>query len=86
MKRELLITYLVTILLIYALWYILSLLLGSNLLPDPFLVLRQGISELDKSLFWNHVIASFFRILAGLFFGFLLAVPLGLFLGSNERL
>jgi len=86
MKRELLITYLVTILLIYALWYILSLLLGSNLLPDPFLVLRQGISELDKSLFWNHVIASFFRILAGLFFGFILAVPLGLFLGSNERL
>jgi NitT/TauT family transport system permease protein len=86
MKRELLITYLVTILLIYALWYILSLLLGSSLLPDPFLVLRQGISELDKSLFWNHVIASFFRILAGLFFGFILAVPLGLFLGSNERL
>jgi NitT/TauT family transport system permease protein len=60
--------------------------LGSNLLPDPFLVLRQGISELDKSLFWNHVLASFFRIVAGLFFGFILAVPLGLFLGSNERL
>jgi NitT/TauT family transport system permease protein len=86
LKRQLLITYLVTILLIYALWYILSILLGSNLLPDPFLVLRQGISELDKSLFWNHVLASFFRIVAGLFFGFILAVPLGLFLGSNERL
>ncbi len=86
MKRQLLVTYLVTILIIYALWYILSLLLGSNLLPDPFLVLRQGISELDESLFWNHVVASFLRILAGLFFGFILAVPLGLFLGSNERL
>jgi len=84
-KRQLLITYLVTIVLIYGLWYVLSLLLGSNLLPDPFLVLRQGISELDKGLFWSHVAASLFRILAGLFFGFILAVPIGLFLGSNER-
>lgn len=84
-KRQLLITYLVTIVLIYALWYVLSLLLGSNLLPDPFLVLRQGISELDEGLFWSHVAASLFRILAGLFFGFILAVPIGLFLGSNER-
>ena len=84
-KRQLLITYLVTIILIYALWYVLSLLLGSNLLPDPFLVLRQGISELDKGLFWSHVGLSLYRILAGLFFGFILAVPIGLFLGSNER-
>lgn len=84
-KRQLLITYLVTIVLIYGLWYVLSLLLGSNLLPDPFLVLRQGISELDEGLFWSHVSASLFRILAGLFFGFILAVPIGLFLGSNER-
>jgi NitT/TauT family transport system permease protein len=84
-KRQLLIAYLITIVLIYALWYVLSLLLGSNLLPDPFLVLRQGISELDRIIFWNHVGVSFFRILSGLFFGFILAVPLGLFLGSNER-
>jgi NitT/TauT family transport system permease protein len=84
-KRQLLITYLVTIILIYGLWYVLSLLLGSNLLPDPFLVLRQGISELEKGLFWSHVAASLFRIIAGLFFGFILAVPIGLFLGSNER-
>jgi len=84
-KRQPLITYLVTIILIYALWYVLSLLLGSNLLPDPFLVLRQGISELDKGLFWSHVGLSLYRILAGLFFGFILAVPVGLFLGSNER-
>jgi NitT/TauT family transport system permease protein len=84
LRRKLLITYFVTILLIYALWYVLSLLLGSNLLPDPFLVLRQGISELDEGLFWSHVGVSLYRILAGLFFGFILAVPIGLFLGSNE--
>lgn len=85
MKRQLILAYLVTIILIYAVWYLLSLFLGSNLLPDPFLVLRQGLSELDKVPFWSHVGASFLRILAGLFFGFILAVPLGLFLGSNER-
>jgi len=85
LKRRLLITYLATILLIYALWYVLSLLLGSNLLPDPFLVLRQGLSELARGIFWNHVGASFYRIIAGLLVGFVLAVPLGLFLGSNDK-
>ena len=80
------VTYAVTIILIYAAWYVVSLLLGSNILPDPFLVLRQGIREIGEPIFWGHVQASAFRILAGLFFGFVFAVPLGLSLGSNEHL
>ncbi|HBA53830.1 ABC transporter permease [Syntrophorhabdus aromaticivorans] len=86
MKRHLVAAYGVTILLIYAVWYVVSLLLGTNILPDPFLVLRQGLGQIHDSAFWGHVEASTVRILAGLLFGFILAVPLGLCIGSNENL
>jgi len=78
--------YAVTILVIYLVWYGLSLLLGSTLLPDPFVVFAQGFREIGTSLFWQHVAASGFRILAGLVIAFITAVPLGLFLGSNPGL
>ena len=75
--------YAVTILLIYALWYVLSVVLGSNILPDPFLVFLRGFKEIAKASFWLHVEVSVLRMLAGLFFAFILAVPAGLVLGSN---
>jgi NitT/TauT family transport system permease protein len=84
-KRRQLLAYAVTILLIYALWYILSLLLGSSLLPDPLVVFSQGFKEISDYPFWEHVGASAFRILAGLIIAFFTAIPLGLFLGSNPR-
>lgn len=78
--------YAVTIILIYVLWYVLSRLLGSTLLPDPFTVFARGASEIGTRELWQHVGASSFRILAGLVIAFVTAVPLGLFLGSNPRL
>ncbi len=85
MKRRQLLAYAATILLIYVLWYVLSLLLGSTLLPDPFVVFSQGFKEISDYPFWEHVGASAFRILAGLLIAFFTAIPLGLFLGSNPR-
>lgn len=84
-KRQI-ITYLVTIILIYVLWYILSLILGSNLLPDPFIVFGRGFQEIVTTDFWLHVEASVFRLLAGLAIAFILAIPAGLILGSNPNL
>jgi NitT/TauT family transport system permease protein len=86
MRRQQIIIYAVTIFLIYALWYVLSLVLGSNILPDPFLVFLRGFKEIAKASFWLHVEASLLRMLAGLFFAFILAVPAGLVLGSNPKL
>ncbi len=85
MKKRQLAIYAITILLIYVLWYALSHLLGSTLLPDPFVVFVQGLSEIGTHIFWQHVGASAFRMLAGLFIAFITAIPLGLFLGSNAR-
>jgi len=78
--------YVITILLIYALWYVLSVILGNNVLPDPFLVFLRGFKEIAKVSFWVHVEVSVLRMLSGLFFAFILAVPAGLVLGSNPKL
>ncbi len=86
MRRRQVLTYGVTVLSIFAVWYILSLILGSNILPDPFLVVRQGIKEIGKSFFWLHVEVSVLRMLIGLSLAFILAVPAGLILGSNQKL
>ncbi|HEX2966929.1 MAG TPA: ABC transporter permease [Syntrophorhabdaceae bacterium] len=86
MKKKQLTIYLVTILFIYGGWYLLSLILGENILPDPFLVFKKGFKEIMKPAFWVHVEASVLRMMAGLFFAFILAVPAGLILGSNQRL
>ncbi len=86
MRRQQVIIYAITILLIYAVWYLLSLILGSNILPDPFLVFQRGFREIAKATFWVHVEASVLRMIAGLFFAFILAVPAGLVLGSNPKL
>lgn len=86
MKRYQALTYVVTIVLIYVLWYVLSLVLGSTILPDPFLVFLRGFNQIATSAFWLHVEISVLRMLAGLFFAFILAVPAGLVLGSNQKL
>jgi NitT/TauT family transport system permease protein len=86
MRRRQVVTYAVTVVLILVFWYLLSLVLGSNILPDPFLVVRQGIKEIGKSFFWLHVEVSVLRMLIGLSLAFLLAVPAGLVLGSNPKL
>ncbi len=86
MKSARLPAYAVTILLIYGFWYVLSSLLGSALLPDPFEVFSEGIREIGLPAFWQHVGASACRILAGLVIAFVTGVPLGLFLGSSPRL
>jgi NitT/TauT family transport system permease protein len=78
--------YSATIIIIYILWYILSLILGSNLLPDPFIVFSRGFQEIATVDFWLHMGASTFRLLAGLIIAFILAVPAGLILGSNPKL
>lgn len=85
MKRRQLGIYAATVLLVYVLWYLLSGLVGSTLLPDPFAVFLQGLAEIRTYAFWQHVEASAFRILAGVFIAFVTAIPLGLFLGSNAR-
>ena len=86
MKRQTTVIYCVTVILIYLAWHGLSHLLGTNILPDPLKVFARGLEEISTRPFWAHVAASLVRLLAGLFFAFILAVPAGLILGSHEKL
>ncbi len=86
MNRRQFLAYAITVFLIYAAWYLLSLALGSNVLPDPFSVFSRGLKEIRQYSFWGHVEASSFRIVTSLAIAFFTATPLGLLLGSNERL
>lgn len=86
MKRRTIAIYSFTVVFIYVVWYVLSLLLGSNILPDPLKVFVRGLEEVTTAAFWAHVEASAARLLAALFFAFILSVPIGLILGSNEKL
>jgi NitT/TauT family transport system permease protein len=79
-------SYAVTILLIFIAWHALSYLLGNMLLPSPLEVLAQAFQDVHALIFWRHVWASAYRIIAGLIIAFITAVPLGLFLGSSSRL
>ena len=86
MERTRWLGYLLTLLTLLGFWHAASLLLGSLLLPSPLLVLSRLGEEVGRAIFWQHVQASLWRMGAGLCLGFLIAVPLGLVLGSHPRL
>ncbi len=59
------------------LWYIVALCVHSDVLPDP-LTVYQSMGTIIYANMWEHVGASFIRILEGLFFSLILGIPLGL--------
>ncbi|NHZ84450.1 MAG: ABC transporter permease subunit [Planctomycetia bacterium] len=78
--------YLLSFAALFALWQILSLLIGSEVLPSPIPVVLAFFVELTKSDFWQNTYSSLFRILGGLGLAFITAVPFGLLLGSSPKL
>ena len=86
MTKSPVIPYLVAILGVIVLWYIVSSLIGNNLLPGPFPTFIRLGQEMGHVSFWRHIQSSVYRILAGLACAFFTAVPLGLLLGSSPRL
>ena len=67
-------------------WQAGSELLGPRVLPAPALVLKALAHEMKTAEFWGHVRASFGRAGGGVLIGFLLAWPLGIFLGAARRI
>ncbi len=80
------VAYSLTLLIVIACWHGASLLLGSMLLPGPLPVFTRAGEEIGRSLFWGHLGASAWRIIAGIFCASLIAIPLGLILGSSQKL
>ena len=77
--------YLWGILVLLGLWQIGSWLGGPNAIASPYSTLVTLFGEAETPRFWRNVGASSFRIMAALCISFVVAVPLGLFLGSSRR-
>ena len=63
MTKSPVIPYLVAILGIIVLWYIVSSLIGNNLLPGPFPTFIRLGQEMGHISFWRHIQSSVYRIL-----------------------
>jgi NitT/TauT family transport system permease protein len=86
MKKFPLLAYLCTLLGLTGLWFVVSAILGDNLLPGPLPTFARLGHEIGQTAFWKHIQASAYRIMGGLICAFLVGVPLGLVLGSSRRL
>ncbi len=80
------ISYIVTSIVAVSVWYAVSLQLGVLLVPNPVSVLSLLLKEAGSAEYWAHVEASSWRIIAGMGLAFILAVPFGLFVGSNPKI
>jgi NitT/TauT family transport system permease protein len=78
-------SYLWSITALLMLWQLGAWWAGEDVLVGPIVVMSKLASEAQTGLFWKHVGASSFRILAALAVAFVTAVPLGLALGSSRR-
>ena len=77
--------YPLTILFISLTWQAAALVLGPSLLPAPAAAGLSLLREAATGEFWRHVWASLSRAVSGLMAGFILAYPLGLWLGGSKR-
>lgn len=80
------ISYIVTSIVAVSVWYVVSLRLGVLLVPNPVSVFSLLLTEAGSAEYWAHVEASSWRIVAGMGLAFVLAVPFGLFVGSNPMI
>lgn len=64
------------------LWWVFALILNSRFLPTPPQVLQAGFKLWEKGYLVEDAIASITRVTIGFFLGALLAIPLGISMGS----
>lgn len=77
--------YLWGVLVLLGLWQLGAWIGGENAISSPWVTFRTLFYEAGATRFWGHIGASSFRIIAALIISFIAGVPLGLYLGSNNR-
>ncbi len=77
--------YILTLAGLFIVWQIVSMIIGSYALPGPVTVLQKLADDARSFQYWRHIGTSVYRITAALAIAFVIAVPLGLFLGMSPR-
>jgi len=70
---------------IFILWYILHYLLNNTIIPNPSKTIIEFFRLLFKGPLLIHGAVSLYRIIVAIVFSLVVGVPLGLFLGFNEK-
>lgn len=73
------------IIIIVVLWYLLSILIGSNMVPTPKTTIYELI-RLLKNNFIYHILYSMYRILGAIVISLIIGIPVGIALGSSNLL
>lgn len=77
--------YLLTLFVIGIFWHIGALCFGEYILPKPLNVLFFSFDYLRTQEFWEHFFISSYRVCTALAISFLLAFPLGIYMGYKKR-
>ncbi len=77
--------YLLTLFVIGVFWHIGALCFGEYILPKPLNVLFFSFDYLRTKEFWGHFFISSYRVCTALAISFLVAFPLGLYMGYKKR-
>ncbi|MBS5951491.1 MAG: ABC transporter permease, partial [Clostridium sp.] len=67
---------------IIVLWYLLSLGIGTNMVPTPRSTLLELI-RLIQNDFMYHILYSLYRILGAIFVSLIIGIPLGILIGRS---
>jgi NitT/TauT family transport system permease protein len=71
----------VVIVLVIALWWIIVVQSESPIFPTPWQVVAGAVELARDGTLWEHIAASLFRVGAGFGLAFVVAIPLGLWMG-----
>ncbi len=80
-----LLRYLWAVFVIVVSWFVLSLFFEDYIIPNPFDVFVYFFELLKTKVFWQHALASFWRVSAALVLAFAIAFPLGIYMGYKKK-
>lgn len=67
-------------------WYLLAFLLQGPIIPYPHAVFLHLVSSMQTSKPYLHLLFSLYRIVMGMAFALLLAIPVGMLAGRTQKL
>lgn len=76
--------YLLGVILLIALWQLISELIGSYIFPGPFLTIKETLNLLTKAYTYKCIYYSLFRLIIGFMISFILGLACGILAGNFE--
>lgn len=67
-------------------WWLGSIVIKKSFLPDPAVTIKRMLELIADGTLTRHILISAKRLIAGTLLGSILALPVGLFMGSSQRI